>query len=131
VVVGAEPDDPVAAGIHARGRPPARLRAGAACLVLEPDATGPVLDLRPDGDGPDPPGGLVGPGGLDPVPLWGDCYGAQGIVAVALAAGLAVARSEPIRVPCGGTPAAHAVLRPERLGTDARPQDALRRGAAR
>jgi hypothetical protein len=130
VVVGAEPDDPVATGIHARGRPPAPLRAGAACLVLEHRPARPALEMLVDAV-PDPGGALVGAGGLDPVPVWGDCYGAQGIVEVALAAGLAVAGSAPVRVSCGGTPPAQAVLWPELAGTAPRPEAALRPGAAR
>jgi hypothetical protein len=76
VLVGTEPDDEAARALY--GGP---LRAGAACVVLQA------------GRGRDAPprlrGGLeVGPGGFDPAAHWGPCYGADGVVALALAAHL-------------------------------------------
>ena len=91
VLVGVEPADDVATALHTNGYP---LRAGAACLVLEavrPPAGGRVLvELVPRADRwPRPPRVLIGRGGFDPVPSWGYCYGAQGVVGLALAAHLA------------------------------------------
>ena len=57
-------------------------------------------------------GMLVGAGGLDPVPVWGDAYGAQAIVELALAAQLAQARGEPVRAACGNASRERAVLIP-------------------
>lgn len=107
VVVGAEPDDEVSAALHARRRAllrGERLRAGAACVVLE----------RSDADRACTP--LLGPVGLGAPPRWagwppvvigpkslahdatsvidvtaavGDFYGAAGVLQIAMAAALA------------------------------------------
>jgi 3-oxoacyl-[acyl-carrier-protein] synthase II len=82
VLVGAEPDDEVAVTLYRAGGQARSLRAGAACVVLEA-ATG--LPRGPVGSR----SLAVGPDGFDPVAHWGDCYGAQGVVALALAAHLA------------------------------------------
>ena len=44
---------------------------------------------------------VIGPGGIDPVPVWGDCYGAQGVLQTALAAELVTLTGEPVGVRCG------------------------------
>lgn len=98
VLVGAEPADEVATALHATGGGPWPLRAAAACIVLQalpPDAGQDegtaVLWTVPDrAPWPRSPRAVVGPGGLDPRRQWGDCYGAQGVLALALAAQLAV-----------------------------------------
>jgi len=95
VLVGVEPADEVAAALHGAGTPAYPLRAGAACLVLEAwrsHGSGRArVELVPSGGPwPRPVRVLVGRGGFDPVPLWGSCYGAQGVVGLALAAHLAV-----------------------------------------
>ncbi|HCT80092.1 MAG TPA: beta-ketoacyl synthase [Micromonosporaceae bacterium] len=70
VVVGAEPDDPVATGIHAQGGSNVPLRAGAACVILEQSDEGLSLESLKS----------------SPLSGTGDCYGAQGILEIALAA---------------------------------------------
>ncbi|MEV6815957.1 beta-ketoacyl synthase N-terminal-like domain-containing protein [Micromonospora sp. NPDC051296] len=103
VVVGAEPADEVATGLHQAGRPPSTLRAGAACLVLTTDAgtaggAGPLLLPA----GARPGYRRLGPGGFDPAMRWGDCYGAAGVVNLALAATLLDAGVPgPLAVACG------------------------------
>ncbi|MGW0502417.1 beta-ketoacyl synthase N-terminal-like domain-containing protein [Micromonospora sp. NPDC003241] len=101
LVVGAEPADEVATELHQAGRPAFPLRAGAACLVLTTTAapgTGPVL-------GPSDGRAAyrrIGPGGFDPAAHWGDCYGAAGVVNLALAATLLDAGAPgPVAVACG------------------------------
>ncbi len=108
VLVGAEAADEVASALYDSGGPGRPLRPGAACVVLEAgQASGRgapprrVLMEPVSGTGPWPlapraivgPGGAgpdgAGPGGFDPARHWGDCYGAQDIVALALAAHLA------------------------------------------
>lgn len=91
VVVGAEPADEVAMALHS-GVTDRPLRAGAACVVLRawaPDAPGSagqaVVELA---------SGTGSPGvTLDPAAQWGDCYGAQGVIELALAAQLATGES--------------------------------------
>jgi 3-oxoacyl-[acyl-carrier-protein] synthase II len=121
VVVGAEPADEVATALHAtaphataphatapHGTAASRapLRAGAACVVLGPaGAPAPVSVSMMDGLAANA-GTVLGPGGVDLAALWGDCYGAQGLVAVALAAHLTTAGPagggpDPIAVRCG------------------------------
>ncbi|WP_092380315.1 beta-ketoacyl synthase N-terminal-like domain-containing protein [Micromonospora phaseoli] len=102
LVVGAEPADETATGLHQAGRASSMLRAGAACLVLTCDAptaaAGPVLALG----GGYPAARRLGPGGFDPATRWGDCYGAAGVVNLALAAALLAAGvAGPIAVACG------------------------------
>lgn len=96
VLVGTEPDDEVAAALYRADGPARSLRAGAACVVLEA-ATGRPLEpprARPL---------TVGPGGFDPAAHWGDCYGAQGVVGLALAAHLAADEGcGPVAVHCDG-----------------------------
>jgi 3-oxoacyl-[acyl-carrier-protein] synthase II len=71
VVVGAEPDDATARALRGTS-----LTAGAAAVLLETPAA-PV---------PMPQAELtLGPGGFDPAAVWGDLYGAQGVVGLALA----------------------------------------------
>jgi 3-oxoacyl-[acyl-carrier-protein] synthase II len=90
VLVGTEPDDEVAATLHGFGAQRSPLRGGAACLVLRrhrPGLTG-VL-VTPADDATVLPAVTLGHGGtFDPVDAWGDCYGAQGVVSLALAAHL-------------------------------------------
>ncbi|MFD6756233.1 beta-ketoacyl synthase N-terminal-like domain-containing protein [Micromonospora gifhornensis] len=114
LVVGAEPDDETAVAVR-RGpaadptAPP--LRAGAACVVLEPVTraaaplatvtVGPTLSRRADV----PPWStpiVLGPGHLDPAAAWGDCYGAQGVLQTALAARLVAEGADSVAVLCGG-----------------------------
>jgi hypothetical protein len=97
VLVGAEPADEVASALHAVDDPANPLRAGAGCLVLQawrPEVSGPgqaLVELVPGaGAWPRPPRVTIGPDGFDPAPHWGDYYGAQDVVALALAAHLAV-----------------------------------------
>lgn len=98
VLVGAEPDDEVARALHG-----GRLRAGSACLVLADGVPGerqPVVHLG----APAPSPRLTfGPGGFD-LEQHGDCYGAQDVVDLALAAHLAV--DERLRCVAIGTGAA-------------------------
>jgi hypothetical protein len=93
VLVGVEPADPVATELFAAGGDQPPLRGGAACLVLEKaqpgDADSGRLLVRFTG-GNELPGDVIGPGGFDPARHWGDFYGAQDVVALALAAELAV-----------------------------------------
>jgi 3-oxoacyl-[acyl-carrier-protein] synthase II len=104
VVVGAEPDDEVAARLHERGRPRHPLRAGAACVVLEradEDHRGVVLGslrptLRADDRGGGRPAAFVDPPApfrglaraIDLYELVGDTHGAHGVLQVAVAASL-------------------------------------------
>jgi 3-oxoacyl-[acyl-carrier-protein] synthase II len=111
VVVGAEPDDPVATALHAFGSPRAPLRSAGACVILETGVAGVALRLIA-GDDPWQTGMLIGTGGLDPVAIWGDAYGAQAIVELALAAELAHTRGEPVRAACGNASRERAVLIP-------------------
>lgn len=107
VLVGAEPADEMAAALHRTGDPPGSLREGAGCLVLHAGgrAAGPVW-LQPvpvDRPWPDQPWVTVGPGGFDPVAHWGDCYGGQGVVSLALAAQLAAGHGyQLVGVHCAG-----------------------------
>ncbi|MBX7266871.1 beta-ketoacyl synthase [Micromonospora sp. Llam7] len=100
LVVGAEPADEVATGLHQAGRA-SMLRAGAACLVLTCAAgtgVGPALSPADAHRATC----LLGPGGFDPATRWGDCYGAAGVVNLALAAALLDAGAAgPIAVACG------------------------------
>jgi 3-oxoacyl-[acyl-carrier-protein] synthase II len=111
VVVGAEPDDTTAGTLHGYGNPAAPLRSGAACVILERAAgessgTAPRLHVLGHGDRwPRPPARVIGPGaGLDPAAIWGDCYGAQGVVQLAFAAHLAADRGWAVGVTCGSEP---------------------------
>lgn len=72
VLVGAEPDDETARGL----RGPV-LNAGAAAVVLQDPSAAvglPPVDLT------------LGPGGFDTARAWGDHYGAEGVIGLALAA---------------------------------------------
>ncbi|MFI5834157.1 beta-ketoacyl synthase N-terminal-like domain-containing protein [Micromonospora sp. NPDC051300] len=125
VVVGTEPDDPLARALHAArcGATPGRpLRAGAACLLLGPaepaDRPAPLGPALPADRPPVPPGPtlpadrppvLLGPvrdgasGGeplVDEARLGGDHYGAAGVVHTALAVRL-VAAAPAVTVRCG------------------------------
>lgn len=97
VLVGAEPADPVATALHA-GTGPYPLAAGAACIVLSRNGNGPRVGPAA-GTGPDL---VLGPGGLDPARVWGDGYGAQGVISLALAAAaVAAGRCTEVTVHCG------------------------------
>lgn len=103
VLVGAEPGDDVAAALHSTGPggvagPP--LRAGAAAVVLaraDPDP-GSRLVVTAGEAGARPARCRVGPDGFDPVARWGDRYGGQGVVSLALAAHLAAEGHGPVAV---------------------------------
>jgi 3-oxoacyl-[acyl-carrier-protein] synthase II len=93
VVVGVEPADETAVALHG-----GHLRAGAACVVLEPPARCPDAPrLAAVGRG-----GPY-PGDLDPTAACGDLYGARGVVLVAMAAALLATGGAPgpVRVACG------------------------------
>lgn len=95
ILVGAEPADEVASALHASSPDAPPLRAGAACVVLERAAPGsapgaPVQLVDPTAPWPQQPRTTIGPDGFDPARHWGDCYGAQGVLALALATHLAV-----------------------------------------
>lgn len=107
VVVGAEPDDEVAQGLHRSRRCRAArrpLRAGAGCVVLEPAdrtrAATPQLTIDPETehtqDSPAPVAVGLAEG-------WGDFYGASGVVALAATAAILAAGSVagPCQVACG------------------------------
>ena len=129
VVVGAEPADEVAAALQQRrAGHPAPLRAGAACVILEPAAAAPAapslaapsLAAALPGSGGGPVRGTPGEPPLDPggaalvlgppgtagagtpaVDLTGNCgdlYGALGVAQVAVAAAIAVAGTPSGRV---------------------------------
>ncbi|WP_018585090.1 beta-ketoacyl synthase N-terminal-like domain-containing protein [Salinispora arenicola] len=90
VLVGAEPDDEIAAGLFDHGTSPVPLRRGAACLVLErhrsADAEAAVvLDLVREQRWPHPPRLVVGRRGVVLARQWGEFDGAHDIVAVATA----------------------------------------------
>ncbi len=91
VLVGAEPEDEIASILH-----DAPLRAGSACVILEPwreNSAHAVVDVEPWEAAP-LPRRTVGPGGFDVKEQWGDFYGAHGVVELALAAHVAVAEGE-------------------------------------
>jgi hypothetical protein len=102
VLVGVEPADPVATELFAAGPDQPGLLAGAACLVLEkarPDdavAEGGLLVQLAGGAELPQPRVTIGPGGFDPARHWGDFYGAQDVVALALAAELATAEGHQL-----------------------------------
>jgi 3-oxoacyl-[acyl-carrier-protein] synthase II len=115
VVVGTEPADPDAIAVHKlRAGPGAPLLAIAACVVLEPAATAAAAPLirhvgewRGRGHRETVPGLAVGPGQrIDLAGACGDMYGAQGVVLVALAAGLAWRRPFVTRQPASQPAAA-------------------------
>ena len=113
VLVGSEPDDEVATALFGAGAPDRTLRAGAACLVLqaEPGPSTSVVVEPVAGDWPRSPRLNVGPDGIDPIRLWGDCYGAQGVVALALAAHLAADEGYgTVGVRCDGENGSRAAL---------------------
>jgi 3-oxoacyl-[acyl-carrier-protein] synthase II len=122
VVVGVEAGDEVARELHAGGSARGRdrgtpLREGAACLILaRPDRAtdrvpllGPVLSSCEVSVGPDmqTPAAVVGQVAhrgtrvVDLTALVGDCYGAAGVVQVAVAAALAPAAGGPVAIVCG------------------------------
>lgn len=112
VLVGAEPADEVATALFGFTAPEHPLRAGAACLVLD-SGPGP-LTVTPVGgteSWPRPPRVTVSSDGIDPLQLWGDCYGAQGVVALALAAHLAADEGHgEVGVRCDGENGPRAAL---------------------
>ncbi|MFF5207128.1 beta-ketoacyl synthase N-terminal-like domain-containing protein [Streptosporangium sp. NPDC000396] len=139
VLVGAEPADEVATALHAEGGSGRPLRAGAACVVLEawhpeggvpagqdpeggvpagrdPEGGVPagraLVELVPEaGPWPRPPRVTIGRDGFDPAAHWGDCYGAEGVVALALAAHLAADEGHGVvGVRCEGEDGSRAAL---------------------
>lgn len=82
VVVGAEPDDEVATAVYGPS-----LRAGAACVVLEASARGPVRAESVTPYGPPAEGAAH--------------YGAWGVYAVAGAAARVADNAAPVTVTCG------------------------------
>lgn len=93
VLVGAEPADETAVALYGYGGGTARLLAGAACVILEPverhPDTGVYVDLAEVGSASWQWGDMtIGPSGFDPIARWGDSYGAQGVVGLALAAAI-------------------------------------------
>jgi 3-oxoacyl-[acyl-carrier-protein] synthase II len=91
VLVGAEPADGTAVALHGYGDGKASLRAGAACVLLEAAGPRQDADLHADLAEVDAAGWVsggitIGPAGFDPTVHWGDCYGAQGVLGLALAA---------------------------------------------
>jgi len=115
VVVGAEPVDEVVTALADGGGAQVLPRAGAACVVLEPDrgqAVEPRLGpVRASSDPPSLDQGLLrigiatdgDPDVVDVAARCGDLYGALGVVQVALAAALVRAESRPARILCGDT----------------------------
>jgi 3-oxoacyl-[acyl-carrier-protein] synthase II len=113
VVVGAEPDDPVATALlraDPAGGPP--LRQAAACVVLEPTTTmvlDPVADAAPalmPRDWPETT--IIAPAEVvlrgHPIDLTariGHTYGALGVLQVAVAAALLAGRRGSARIVCG------------------------------
>ncbi len=89
VLVGAEHADEVATALFGFGEPGPPLRTGAACVILEPLLDGQGAEIHVQAPWPARPRLTIGRGGFDPAAAWGDCYGAQGVVALALAAHLA------------------------------------------
>lgn len=114
VLVGTEPGDDVATTLHAFGEPAHPLRDAAACVVLRAhragDDTGVLVEWLPD-DGA-LPGFTIGPDdAFDPARHWGDCYGAQGVVSLALAAHLVADEGYgPVGVRCAGEDGTRAAL---------------------
>jgi 3-oxoacyl-[acyl-carrier-protein] synthase II len=107
VVVGAEPDDDVAQGLHRSRRSAAArraLRAGAGCVVLEAtDRAGAAilrLVIDPETVSSAAPASPVLVGLSE---AWGDLYGATGVIALASAAALLAGGqfAGPCRVGCG------------------------------
>lgn len=90
VVVGAEADTPTATALYGRRR---RLAAGAACVIVGPEPPTAGIGIRLRLDGPAAPAGAPA--------AWGDCYGAQGLIGVAEAAGRVRAGAGPVEVSCG------------------------------
>lgn len=108
VLVGAEADDEVAMAVH-DARPDAPpLRAGAACVVLRaahPDALPAAGEAVIRTATAARPALVVARDHLDTTGHWGDHYGAQGVVDLALAAHLAVDEDHgPIAVHGAGDP---------------------------
>lgn len=85
VVVGAEAATGTATALYGQS-----LTSGAACVIVESAPDG--VRVRLNGSVPAPV----------TVASWGDCYGAQGLVGVALAADRVRATGGPVEVSCGG-----------------------------
>lgn len=117
VVVGTEPDDEVASELHARRSAGggARLRAGAAALVLEPAGAGRPVGISMGARAEASPV-VIGPAALagdlarrpdrliDLTHEIGDTYGALGVLQVAVGAALIAGRRAgpgPVTVICG------------------------------
>jgi 3-oxoacyl-[acyl-carrier-protein] synthase II len=102
VLVGTEAGDEIAADLYRSGGTGRELRAGAACVVLEAAPTAinngrRVPPQRATVEVASETGGdlrryvpavTIGTAGFDPAAQWGDCYGAEGVVGLALAAHL-------------------------------------------
>ncbi|MEV2236912.1 beta-ketoacyl synthase N-terminal-like domain-containing protein [Micromonospora sp. NPDC049891] len=84
VVVGAEAATGTATALYGR-----RLTSGAACVIVESGPGGVQVRLN---------GRVPAPAATAP---WGDCYGAQGLVGVALAADRVIESRLPVEVSCG------------------------------
>lgn len=106
LLVGVEPDDPDAARLHRRragATPGVPLRAGAACLLVEPaDAVShPLAVLDPPTAPANAAPVIETPGAsIDPLARIGDTYGAAGLVYAAVAIAL-VGPHGTARVVCG------------------------------
>jgi 3-oxoacyl-[acyl-carrier-protein] synthase II len=99
VVVGTEPGDEVAVALHGGA-----LRAGAACVILEPAQDAPDAPrLRTVHNGYKGDNGGSRPAELEATADCGDLYGAHGVVLAALAAALLATgvTAGPVRVACG------------------------------
>jgi 3-oxoacyl-[acyl-carrier-protein] synthase II len=116
IVVGAEPDDPVARRLHGRGGTSAPLRAGAACLILSREGDGPRVELARDPAMGAAAMARIGPQPLDPVAAWGDCYGAQQVVDAVLAVRVALARGGAVW--CADGPAGALLVSPRARGRE-------------
>lgn len=115
VLVGAEPADEVAEALYGTdgSRPP--LRAGAACVILEPWRPGAAgratVEAGPATGWSRPANAVIGPDGFDLTTAWGDGYGAHGVVALALAAHLAADEGhDAVGVVCAGEDGSRAAL---------------------
>jgi len=107
VLVGAEHAGEAAMALPVAD-PPATPADGAACVVLEAARSDTVRQvlvhrLAADQDWPRPPTFLIGRDGFDLTSRWGGLYGAQGVVALALAAHLAADEGhDGVAVCCDG-----------------------------
>lgn len=111
VLVGTEPGDDVATALHTAGGPAHPLRAGAACVVLEAAGSDDANGVYVHSSEPAEAKITIGSGGFDVAAHWGDYYGAQGVVALALAAHLICDEGhDRVGVRCAGEGSARAAL---------------------